>query len=140
MCVCVCVCESVSVCFPHLISLPCDFWSHALVFVPFSHVYSYFVFCVCVYVHPASVHVGEPRPGVRGEEGGAGPPAAARTSGSGQCGLCGSCDGGNVHLPLAAGALRVPVWPACLVQHRGRTRQQPQRARATEQTTGKSAN
>lgn len=100
---------------------------------------SYFVFCVCVYVHPASVHVGEPRPGLRGEEGGAGPFAAAGTGGSGQCGLCRSHDGGDVHLPLAAGALRVSVWPAGLVQHRGRTRRRPQRARATEQTTGKSA-
>ncbi len=121
--VCVCVCESLVACF---------------CLCAFSHVYSYFVFCVCVYVHPASVHVGEPRPGVRGEEGSAGPFAAAWTSGSGQCGLCRSCDGGDVHLPLAAGALWVSVWPACLVQHRGRTWQHPQHARASERTTGKS--
>ncbi|KAM7370478.1 hypothetical protein PAMP_010025 [Pampus punctatissimus] len=66
-----------------------------------------------------SVHVGKPRPGVRGEEeGGAGPLAAARTSGRGQRGFCRSCDGGDVHLPLAAGALRVSVRPACLKEQR----------------------
>lgn len=103
----------------------------------------FFPFCFCfvyvVHVHPADVHVGEPRPGIRGEEGGDGPPAAARTSGRGQCGLCRPRHGGDVHVPLATGALRVPVWPTCLVQHRGRTRRRPRRTRTPEQTTGKSA-
>lgn len=98
-----------------------------------------FCFVYVVYVRPADIHVGEPGPGVRGEEGGAGPLAAAWTSGSGQCGLCRSGAGGDVHLPLATGALRVSVRPARVVQHRGRARQRPRRPRASEQTTGKSA-
>lgn len=111
----------------------------------FSHVYShvFFLFFCCfvyvVYVRPADIHVGEPGPGVRGAEGGAGPLAAARTGGSGQCGLCRSGAGGDVHLPLATGALRVSVRPARLVQHRGGARQRPRRPGASEQTTGKSA-
>lgn len=94
---------------------------------------------VCVCVHPAGVHVGEPGLGVGGQKGGARAPSAARTSGRGQCGLRGSGHGGDVHLPLAAGALRLPVRPAGLVQHRGGLRQRTQRALAAKQTAGKSA-
>lgn len=93
---------------------------------------------MCVCVHPARVHVGKPRPGVGGEAGGAGPHAAAGTSGSGQCGLCRTRAGGDVHLPLAAGALRLSVRAARVVQHRGRPRRRPQHFRASEKTTGKS--
>lgn len=129
----------------------CVFRLHVLVFVSsppfFPHVFSYicffcFVFLflffyMCVCGHPADLHVGEPRPGVRGEEGGASPLAAARTSGCGQCGFCRSRDGGDVHLPLATGALWVSVWPTCVVQHRGRTGRKPRCAGTSKQTTGK---
>lgn len=90
---------------------------------------------VRVCVPPAEVHVGQPRPGFGREEGGAGPPAAAWASGRGQCGVCGPGDGGDVHLPLAAGTLRGSVRPACLVQHCGRPRQH---IWSSEQKTGKS--
>lgn len=104
------------------------FWLHVLVIVPLFFrtcipifVFFSFIFfvCVCMCVHPADLHVGEPWPGIRGEEGGASPLTAARTGGSSQCGFCRPRDGGDVHLPLATGALRVSVWPARLVQHRG---------------------
>lgn len=107
----------------------------------FACVFPRFLFCFMyvVYVRPADIHVGEPGPGVRGEEGGSGPLAAARTSGSSQCDLCCSGAGGDVHLPLATGALRVSVRPPCVVQHRGGARRWPRRPWASEQTTGKSA-
>lgn len=116
----------------------CVFGLHALVFL---HVYSHilFLFVYVVYVHPVDVHVGESRTGVGGEEGGAGPFAAAGASGSGQCGLCRSCDGRDLHLPLATGAPWVSVRPTCLVQHRGETKWRTQRTWASEQKTGKSA-
>lgn len=104
----------------------------------FACVFLFCVLCMCVCVHAASVHVGKPRLGVGGEEGGSSAPAASGTSGRGQCGLCCSRHGGDVHLPLAAGALRLSVRPAGLVQHCGRLWQQPQRARAPKQAIGKS--
>ena len=122
----VCVCVWVA-CRPH-----CGLFRLCIPTFLFSFVY-------VVYVRPADIHVGEPGPGVRRDEGGAGPLAAARTSGSGQCDLRCPGAGGHVHLPLAAGALRVSVRPASVVQHRGRARQRARRPRPSEQTTGKSA-
>lgn len=89
--------------------------SHICFFVLFSFLYSF----MCVCGHTADLHVGEPQPGVRGEEGGASPLTAARASGRGQCGICRPSDGGDIHLPLATGALWVSVWSTCVVQHRG---------------------
>lgn len=125
---------------------------HVLVLVPplffrmcifpylFFFVFLFIFFYMCVCGHPADLHVGEPRPGVRGEEGGASPLAAARTSGRGQCGFCRPRDGGDVHLPLATGALWVSVWPTRVVQHRGRAGRRPRCAGTSKQTTGKCAN
>lgn len=133
LCVCF-ACTFLSLC-------PPPFFRMRFPIFVFCFVFLFVIFYMCVCGHPADLDVGEPRPGVRGEEGGASPLAAARTSGRGQCGFCCPRLWGNVYLPLATGALWLSVWPTCVVQHRGRAgrRQQQWCSRTSKQSTGKSS-
>lgn len=140
-CACVCVCVLVCVCFGCTFLSLCPpsplFFRMCFPIFVFLFCFPFVFFYMCVCGHPADLHVGEPRPGVRGEEGGASALAAARTSGCGQCGFCRPRDGGDVHLPLATGALWLSVWPTCVVQHRGGAGRRPRCAGTSKQTSGK---